>query len=162
MGLSRVTLAGTGLALLVSSIPMSSDVVASVWTGIYTEAQARRGELIYPAICGRCHGYKLDGAPDDPDMFSTPPIAGPKFLRNWNGRSLAALFEYTRTQMPQNNPGFMSDQEAVDVVTYMLLVGGIPAGPIELVPEITALSSIVFEEPVEPGAALGALGVGEQ
>ena len=40
-------------------------------------------------------------------MLSETPDAKPKFLRKWNGRSLAALFEYTRTTMPANNPGLL-------------------------------------------------------
>ena len=34
--------------------------------------------------------------PTIPDMLPAPPVAGAKFLRKWNGRSLAALFEYVR------------------------------------------------------------------
>jgi len=117
----------------------------SVWSGVYSEAQAQRGAAIYPSICGRCHGYKLDGAPDDPDMFSTLPIAGPKFLRNWNGNSLGALFEYTRTTMPEINPGSLSDQEFVAVIAYMLSVTGMPAGAIELPPDVSTLAAIRLE-----------------
>ena len=123
----------------------SSTNAASVWSGVYTEAQARRGEAIYPSVCGRCHGYKLDGAPDDPDMFPTPPIAGAKFLRNWNGSSLAALFEYTRTTMPEINPGSLSDQEFALLIAYMLSVTGTPAGLNELPLDPLVLAGIKVE-----------------
>jgi len=116
----------------------------TIWDGVFTEAQSARGEFVYPAVCGRCHGYKLDGAPDDPDMFSTPPIAGPKFLRNWNGVSLAALYEYTKAAMPAINPGSLSDQEFVDVVAYTLSVSGAPPGPAELEPDAEALTGILL------------------
>ena len=119
--------------------PTTEDPV-TIWDGVYTAAQARRGETIYPAICGRCHGRKLDGAPDDHDFFSTPPIAGPKFLRKWGETSLAALFEYTRTTMPEINPGSLSDQEFLDVLSFMLAVTGAPAGEIDL--GVEALSTI--------------------
>jgi mono/diheme cytochrome c family protein len=100
----------------------------TIWDGVYTAGQARRGEGVYAEPCGKCHGYRLDGAPDDPDMFSTPPVAGQKFLRDWNGQTLAALYEYTRTTMPANNPGSLSDAELADVIAYMLSVSGAPAG----------------------------------
>lgn len=119
----------------------------SVWDGVYTEAQAARGADIYPGPCGRCHGVKLDGAPDDPDMFSTQPIAGHKFLRNWNGASLAALFVYLRETMPENNPSYLSDQEYADLIAYMLAVSELPPGRDELAPSLAEMARIVIREP---------------
>jgi mono/diheme cytochrome c family protein len=119
---------------------------ASIWDGVFTAAQARRGQTVYPGPCGTCHGRRLNGAPDDPDMFSTPPIGGAKFLRNWNGRTLAALFAYTRATMPASNPGFLTDQEFVDIIAYMLSIGGLPAGRDELEPDPQALARIVIRQ----------------
>jgi mono/diheme cytochrome c family protein len=87
---------------------------------------------------------KLDGAPDDPDMLPAPPVAGPKFLRKWDGRTLAALFEYTRATMPSNNPGYLSDTEVADIVAYMLSASGMPAGEFALPPEPETLASVVI------------------
>lgn len=117
---------------------------ASVWDGVFTEAQATRGEAVYPGACGLCHGRRLNGAPDDPDMRSTPPLARARFLRIWEGRSLAALFEFTRATMPENNPGSLADQEYVDVMAYMLTVGGMPAGDEELRPDARSLARVVI------------------
>lgn len=137
----------TALAMLPVSVGAqpAADTSRSIWDGVYTEAQAERGGFVYPSICGRCHGHKLDGAPDDPDMFPTPPIAGPKFLRNWDGVSLAALFDYTRTTMPQINPGSLSAEEFADVVAYSLAMSGAPAGADELSPDTASLSDVVIE-----------------
>jgi S-disulfanyl-L-cysteine oxidoreductase SoxD len=117
----------------------------SVRDGVFTAEQVRRGQIAYTGPCDRCHGYKLDGASDDPDMLPAPPVAGPKFLRKWNGRTLAALFDYLRATMPANNPGYLSDAEVVDIVAYMLAVSGMPAGDGELQPELDALASVVIE-----------------
>ena len=114
--------------------------------GVFTEAQAKRGEAVYIGPCSQCHGYKLDGAPDDPDMLSTPPLAGAKFLRDWDGRSLAALFEYTRATMPENNPSYLSAQEFIDVIAHMLFASGIPAGYDELNPDSQHLAKIVIQQ----------------
>jgi len=35
---------------------------ATIWDGVYTAEQARRGQAVYTGPCDRCHGYKLDGA----------------------------------------------------------------------------------------------------
>ena len=119
---------------------------ASVWDGVFTEAQAARGRAVYPGACGLCHGRRLNGAPDDPDMPSTPPLARARFLRTWDGRSLATLFEYTRATMPQDNPGSLADEEYVDVIAYMLSAGGMPAGEAELRPDPQRLARVVFEQ----------------
>jgi len=100
--------------------------------GVFTEAQAKRGQAVYPGPCGWCHGRRLNGAPDDPDAAPTPPLARAKFLRNWYGKSLAALFVYTKATMPESNPGALTDQEYTDIIAYMLSVSGMPAGNREL------------------------------
>jgi mono/diheme cytochrome c family protein len=114
----------------------------SIRDGVFTAEQAVRGQVAYTGPCDRCHGYKLDGASDDPDMLPAPPVAGPKFLRKWNGRPLAALFEYVRVTMPTNNPGYLSDAEVADMVS----VSEVPTGAQPLPSEREALVSIVIEQ----------------
>ena len=46
--------------------------------------------------------------------------------------------------MPANNPGFLTDQEIVDIIAYMLSVGGAPAGAQELAPDLQSLAHIVM------------------
>ena len=116
----------------------------SISDGVFTAEQARRGRAAYTGPCDRCHGFKLDGAPDDPDMLPAPPVAGPKFLRKWNGRTLAALFDYVRVTMPTNNPGYLRAAEVADIIAYMLSVSGLSAGEEELVPEPAALADVVI------------------
>ena len=121
-----------------------SGPLASVWDGVFTEAQAARGRLAYSGGCGFCHGRRLNGAPDDPDMRSTPPLARARFLREWDGRSLASLYEYTRVTMPEDNPASFTDEEYADVIAYMLSVSGMPAGDDELLPDSQSLARIVI------------------
>jgi len=121
----------------------------SIRDGIFTADQAERGRIAYTGPCDRCHGYKLDGASDDPDMLPAPPIAGPKFLRKWAGRPLAALFEYVRVAMPSNNPGYLSDAEVADILAYMLSVSGLPPGNTALPSARAALASVAIEASTE-------------
>ena len=131
--------AGAVLARLADAEP-----AASVWDGVFTEAQAARGRQIYFGACSLCHGRRLNGAPDDPDMVSTPPLARARFLRVWDGRSLAVLLAYTRLTMPEDNPGSLAEQEYVDVVAYMLSMSRMPAGGNELPPDARSLANIVI------------------
>lgn len=117
----------------------------TIWDGVYTEAQAQRGRAAYTGPCSLCHGRRLDGAPDDPDMRPSPPLARDKFVRNWNGRSLASLFEYSRATMPQSNPGYMEDQTYADIIAHMLSMTGAPPGDEELAPDPQSLARIVIE-----------------
>lgn len=122
-----------------------ADIV-SAWSGVYTEAQATRIKGIYESACAMCHGARMDGAALDPDRASAPPLARYTFLRNWDGRSLGALYEYSRSRMPEQSPGSLSDQEYVDIIAYMLSVSGMPAGDTELAPDVTTLSSILISQ----------------
>lgn len=136
---SLVVMNGAALAQAVAT------EAVSVRDGVFTVEQARRGQAAYTGPCDRCHGYKLDGASDDPDMLPAPPVAGPKFLRKWNGRSLAALFEYLRATMPANNPGYLSDGELADIVAYMLSMSSMPPGAEPLRPDWDGLARVVIE-----------------
>jgi mono/diheme cytochrome c family protein len=137
-------------ALVASQTAFIADVLAqtaseatSIWDGVFTTTQAERGRAAYTGPCDRCHGSNLDGAAVDPDMLPSPPVAGTKFLRKWDGRSLAALYEYTRATMPTNNPGFLTEQEFVDIIAYMLAVSGAQPGEIELTADAQSLAQIV-------------------
>jgi cytochrome c len=122
----------------------STSATSSILDGVFTAEQALRGQAAYTGPCDRCHGYKLDGASDDPDMLPAPPVAGPKFLRKWNGRTLAALVECLDATMPANNPGYLSLDEWADIVAYMLATSGMPPGSTELRSSPEALASVVI------------------
>ena len=77
-------------------------------------------------------------------MRSTPPLARARFVRVWEGRSLATLFEYTRATMPEDNPSSLTAQENIDVMAYVLSVGGMPAGDDELQPDPRSLARVVI------------------
>jgi mono/diheme cytochrome c family protein len=150
-----VSAAAAALATVTSLAvsPLSADEASeqragprSIWDGVITEVQAIRGELAYTGPCSHCHGFRLNGAPDDPDMAPTPPLAGAKFLRDWDGRSLAQLYEYTRTTMPENNPSYLSPQEFVDVIAYMLVKSGVPTGDGGLEPDTRLLAEIIIKQ----------------
>lgn len=148
-GTPRASLADETSAALAGQEQRAETGATTIWDGVFTEAQAQRGAAVYTGPCSHCHGYRLNGAPDDPDMFPSPPVAGVKFLRDWEGRSLAALFEYTRATMPENNPSYLADQEYADVLAYMLSVSGLPAQGQELKPDLESLARIVIRRQPE-------------
>ena len=48
--------------------------------------------------------------------------------------------------MPESNPGSLADDEFVDVIAYMLSVGGMPVGDDELRPDPRSLARIVIQQ----------------
>lgn len=128
-----------------------AEAARTIWDGVYTERQARDARLLYLGGCAPCHGNRLNGAPAAADMSGGPPLAGTIFLRNWEGRTLASLYELTRKTMPIRNPGQFSDQEYADIIAYMLSYDDIPAGDDPLEPDIDALRDIRITREPEDG-----------
>lgn len=117
----------------------------TIWDGVYTKAQAKRGQEVSRAPCGLCHGRRMNGAPDDSDMVPGPALARAKFLREWDGRSLGTLFTYSISTMPQSNPGFMPPEDYAATIAYMLELSGAPAGDEELPSDAWDLAHILIK-----------------
>jgi len=104
----------------------AQDASKSVWDGIYTDDQAKKGAATYADQCASCHGDQLTGG----EM--APPLAGGEFLSNWNGLSVGDLFERIRTGMPPAQPGKLSREAKADIVAFMMSFNKFPSGSKEL------------------------------
>ena len=123
---------------------MSAQEKVSVWQGVYSDEQAARGASIYvSASCGRCHGNDLGG-----NEFG-PPLVGSEWLTTWSGMTAADVFTLTKDTMPQDDPGRLSRQQAVDLIAYILNTNGIPAGSNSLEHTEAVLQSIVIRNSAE-------------
>jgi len=129
-------LLSAGWVLLVMAVAVSGQAQKTVWDGVFTEEQAKRGADVYGEKCAMCHGDGLGG------VESAPPLTGPAFYANWEGESLNALFERIRMSMPLDNPGSLSRAQNADVVAHMLSIGGYPAGSSPLEGQAGVLSGI--------------------
>jgi quinoprotein glucose dehydrogenase len=136
--LAGVAALSAAYGLLRAQEPAPSET-KSVWDGVYTEEQAKRGESLYHKQCAACHGQMLTGGE------SAPPLTGGAFLSNWNGLTLADLFDRIRKTMPQNAPGKLSRQENADILAYTLSVNKFPVGKTELSRQTEFLKEIRFE-----------------
>src|SRR5262245_29867956 len=90
-------LAAAGLAAAAAQPP-----ARTVWDGVYTDAQASRGQALYQRRCAKCHLADLTGAADagGADGEVPAPLVGPVFLDRWNNQPLGALFDTMRRTMP--------------------------------------------------------------
>jgi len=133
-----------GAALIVvADVGTAQDapVKKSVWDGVYTDAQASRGERQYGRTCEPCHGPDLGGDP----VQEIPPLALDAFMTSWNGRSVKDLFDRVRQSMPKDKPGSLGTGAYVDVVSYLLQANKFPSGASELPRTPEQLESIVIE-----------------
>ena len=117
----------------------TAETPRSVWDGVYTEEQAKRGESLCAQECARCHGSELAGNDE------TPALAGPAFLANWDSLTVGDLFERVRRTMPPNKLGRLTRQQIVDILGHVLKINGFPAGKTELDPKTESLKQIRIE-----------------
>jgi mono/diheme cytochrome c family protein len=108
----------------------------SVWDGVYSKAQAARGQTAYGELCATCHGPSLNGGE------ASPALAGEDFLGRWRGRTVNDLFEDLRTTMPADDPGHLSRRQCADLTAYILSVNAFPAGEKDLSSTAADLSAI--------------------
>ena len=130
------------LLLFIATVAFSTraqDSQRTVWDGVYTGDQAKRGEAAYVEACSNCHGRTLEGA----DM--TPALTGGAFMANWDGLTVGDLFDRIRVSMPADRPGSLSRQEDADVIAYILRFNQFPSGKEELPREVQVLKQILFK-----------------
>jgi S-disulfanyl-L-cysteine oxidoreductase SoxD len=111
----------------------------SVSQGVYTAEQAKRGEGVYKEQCALCHGDMLEGS------GPMPALSGPDFAKNWQGKTVADLFEKTHGSMPATAPGSLTEQQTADILAYVFSVAKYPAGTAELSTNIEPLKQIKLD-----------------
>jgi mono/diheme cytochrome c family protein len=117
--------------------------------GVYTAAQARRGEAIYQMRCALCHGERLEGA-------AGPPLAGDVFLGPRDKQPVSDLFDKIHNTMPADTPGTLEPPQVADVVAFILQANKFAAGAAELGTADAALKQIALVATTPaPAAATG-------
>ena len=128
------TLAIISILTVLTSIAPSANAQASktVLDGVFTDTQAARGQVVYAASCGRCHGEDLGG-------LSAPILRGPVFIDRWREDALDSLYNFMREGMPpgrqrSTEPNPITDDAYLDILAHILKVNEYPAGPADLAP----------------------------
>ena len=124
---------GTALSMMLFGALVAGAQDASgpsIWSGVFTAAQARRGDEAYQEKCSSCHGSDLHAT--DAEAVD---LTGPAFRAKWNGRTLEERFETIRDTMPRGAPNSMGDKSYIDILAFILQFNDFPPGNQELVPE---------------------------
>jgi len=104
--------------------------------GVYTEAQAKRGEVAYGQYCAKCHGPDLSGAD------AAPSLTGGDFNVGWNDLTAGDLADRIRTTMPADAVGSLSRTDVADIVAFIFAKDGLPPGQTELPAQSELLKQI--------------------
>jgi mono/diheme cytochrome c family protein len=96
----------------------ASAGAASTPAGVFTAAQASRGEAQFNRACGSCHQVSEQ--------------TGANFTARWGSGTLADLFTMMSTTMPQGSPGSLSPEDYASIVAFYLQRSGFASGASEL------------------------------
>jgi len=127
------------LAMGAAAVCYTQTGARSIWDGVYTEEQAKRGEELYPDGCSRCHGDELEGD-------EAPALRSEEFLRDWKGYTLGDLFTRVKDAMPGDAPGTLSNAQVADVIAYILSRNHVPAGSAPMAMSVQALKQIRMDK----------------
>src|SRR5215831_10917277 len=114
----------------------------TVWDGVYTAGQAKRGQTAYLQHCVACH---------KPDLLGIEAaMKGEPFIERRREDNLETLFLDMKATMPRGNPGGLPDQTYADIISYLLQSNDMPAGKAELKPEDLEKVQLVGKDGARP------------
>jgi mono/diheme cytochrome c family protein len=99
--------------------------------GVYTAAQALRGQANFENNCSECHMSDLSGR-------AGPALKGESFMEHWRGKTVANLVEKIKTTMPADQRAQLTDAKTLDIVAFLLQGNGFAPGDQELNAEMAA------------------------
>ena len=118
----------------------------TVWDGVYTDAQAVRGQTGYEENCETCHLRESD---------TENALLGEAFLTNWREDTVGGLFSKIQATMPWDYPSTLADKTYLDIVAYLLQINHFPEGTKELGFDALEGIRIVGEDGPAPVGSFG-------
>ena len=136
-----MTLKRLGIASAITATtfaPGFAQATKSVWTGVYTSAQATTGADLYEGMCVECHGDDLEG------RERAPALAGGTFAQRWDRTTLKTLFERVEAMPPDRPAARPTARQTVDLLAFLLSANNVPAGATPLTGDKDVLSGITY------------------
>ena len=112
------------LATALLSVAISTAAVvtgALAATGPFTKQQAEDGHVKFNNHCAECHRPDLTGA-------LGPSLVSDAFKQKWEGKPVADLRDWIHTNMPQNAPGSLPEDQLDPIVSWILAKNGVQPG----------------------------------
>jgi alcohol dehydrogenase (cytochrome c) len=124
---------GTALAMTLGATALDGQEPAKTTnSGVYTAAQAERGQKVFEAKCTTCH--------------DTARFTGEMFIDPWAGKPLKDVWDIASGTMPEDNPGSLPQQDYADILAYFLHLNAFPTGDVELKGDAAAMAAIKIEK----------------
>lgn len=92
--------------------------------GIYTKAQADAAKPQFDKLCAECHAFTVAAKKQEKDL----PLGDEPFLKKWEGRTLDELLTLIVTTMPNDGSAVVNDDEALNLLAYVLQQNGFAPG----------------------------------
>jgi ankyrin repeat protein len=113
------------------------DARSTIWDGVYTDEQAKRGEQAYAKSCAKCHAEDLLGS------TNAPALVGQAFFARFDRQSADDVVDVIRRTMPQEAPDTLGMPMYADIVSFLLRSNAAPAGKTELPTDRARLREIL-------------------
>ena len=117
-----------------------SPVQKTTNDGVYTKAQAEGAKAQFERLCASCHAFTVAEKKKPKDL----PLGDEPFFESWTGKQLSEMVSVIALTIPNDGSAVVTDQEAVDLVAYILQQNGFAAGDKPLTKETAAA---VIERP---------------
>jgi mono/diheme cytochrome c family protein len=127
-----------GAASMAARAITARERPATVWSGVYSKADADRGKQTYARLCSRCHGVDMKGGATEPGLV------GPKFFDRWHDLRLGDIVAYIQSAMPREHDFYVSAPAAREIVSLMLQESGVPPGKAPISSDIATLNQILI------------------
>ena len=92
--------------------------------GVYSKEQADGAKAQFEKLCANCHAFTVAEKKKPKDL----PLGDEPFFETWTGRPLSEMISIIALTMPNDGSALVTDQEAVDLVAYILQRNGFPTG----------------------------------
>ena len=132
-----------GIVLLAGAIAFAQTpppATTSVKDKVYSKEQAEKGDASYTKTCLKCHALK-----DGPGPEEGPPLAGTAFLTKWDGKTVHELALSIRLNMPPDGSITVGEEDAADLIAYILKSNGFPEGEKPLKADASAKSLVIVK-----------------
>ncbi|MEO8466096.1 MAG: cytochrome c [Gammaproteobacteria bacterium] len=128
----------TAVCALAGIVALAQTEPRTLRDGVFSAAQAARGQRIFKSICVDCHEI---------EEFTG---AG-AYLEEHDGKPLWDTFDFVSENMPDDDPGSLKPADYTAVLAYIFSVYGLPAGDADLPDDRAVLEAITITRPGSPG-----------
>lgn len=137
---SRVLLVCAAGVWLAAAAGSAAQKQSTTNDGIYSKKQADAAKEQFDKVCADCHPFTVAGKKKPKDV----PLGEDPFYDNWTGRPVSQMITTIALTMPNDGSAVVTEEEAANLVAYILQQNGFVAGE---QPLTKATATAIVERP---------------